>query len=104
MLNNGLPVNVSKYLPVNASKYLPVNVSKSVNASKYLSLNVSKYLSLNVYRYIFLCLSSLYHCILKTFSAGELLNIEDTYSHPLFYRGVDDATGFRTRYVLSLRW
>ena len=35
--------------------------------------------------------------LFKKLSAGELLNIDDTYSHPLFYRGVDDATGFRTR-------
>lgn len=33
-------------------------------------------------------------------TTGELLNIDDTYSHPLFYRGVDDATGFRTRNIL----
>lgn len=29
---------------------------------------------------------------------GELLNISDAYSHPLFYKGVDEATGFVTRY------
>lgn len=32
-------------------------------------------------------------------TTGQLLNIDDAYSHPLFYRGVDDSTGFRTRFV-----
>ncbi|ELU14020.1 hypothetical protein CAPTEDRAFT_109907, partial [Capitella teleta] len=31
---------------------------------------------------------------------GQLLNIDDAYSHPLFYRGVDDTTGFKTRNIL----
>uniref|UniRef100_A0A674ADY1 Phosphodiesterase n=1 Tax=Salmo trutta TaxID=8032 RepID=A0A674ADY1_SALTR len=31
---------------------------------------------------------------------GQILNIKDAYSHPLFYRGVDDSTGFRTRNIL----
>ncbi|KAK6296211.1 hypothetical protein J4Q44_G00339240, partial [Coregonus suidteri] len=31
---------------------------------------------------------------------GQVLNIKDAYSHPLFYRGVDDSTGFRTRNIL----
>lgn len=30
---------------------------------------------------------------------GELLNIADAYSHPLFYHDVDKATGFKTRSV-----
>ncbi|KFP82218.1 cGMP-dependent 3',5'-cyclic phosphodiesterase, partial [Apaloderma vittatum] len=30
-------------------------------------------------------------------TTGKILNIKDAYSHPLFYRGVDDSTGFRTR-------
>ncbi|XP_071484459.1 cGMP-dependent 3',5'-cyclic phosphodiesterase-like [Diadema antillarum] len=33
-------------------------------------------------------------------STGKILNIKDAYSHPLFYRGVDDSTGFRTRNIL----
>ncbi|XP_078719307.1 cGMP-dependent 3',5'-cyclic phosphodiesterase [Lampetra fluviatilis] len=33
-------------------------------------------------------------------TTGEVLNIKDAYSHPLFYRGVDDSTGFRTRSIL----
>ncbi|XP_041463445.1 cGMP-dependent 3',5'-cyclic phosphodiesterase-like isoform X3 [Lytechinus variegatus] len=33
-------------------------------------------------------------------STGNILNIKDAYSHPLFYRGVDDSTGFRTRNIL----
>ncbi|GAB6033257.1 cGMP-dependent 3',5'-cyclic phosphodiesterase [Chamberlinius hualienensis] len=32
--------------------------------------------------------------------SGELLNIRDVYSHPLFYRGVDESTGFKTRNIL----
>ncbi|KAA3678090.1 cGMP-dependent 3',5'-cyclic phosphodiesterase [Paragonimus westermani] len=31
---------------------------------------------------------------------GEILNIRDAYTHPLFYRGVDAETGFRTRNIL----
>lgn len=31
---------------------------------------------------------------------GKLLNIKDAYSHPLFYKGMDEATGFRTRNIL----
>ncbi|RUS89465.1 hypothetical protein EGW08_002762, partial [Elysia chlorotica] len=34
-------------------------------------------------------------------TTGTLLNIRDAYSHPLFYRGIDDSTGFRTRSVLT---
>ncbi|CAD5124731.1 DgyrCDS13001 [Dimorphilus gyrociliatus] len=30
----------------------------------------------------------------------EILNIDDAYSHDLFYRGVDESTGFRTRNIL----
>ncbi|XP_067009440.1 cGMP-dependent 3',5'-cyclic phosphodiesterase [Anabrus simplex] len=33
-------------------------------------------------------------------ATGELLNIRNAYSHPLFYRGIDEATGFRTRNLL----
>ncbi|XP_077983621.1 LOW QUALITY PROTEIN: cGMP-dependent 3',5'-cyclic phosphodiesterase-like [Glandiceps talaboti] len=33
-------------------------------------------------------------------TTGEILNIKDAYSHPLFYRGVDETTGFRTRNIL----
>ncbi|ESO90683.1 hypothetical protein LOTGIDRAFT_191781, partial [Lottia gigantea] len=33
-------------------------------------------------------------------TSGQLLNIKDAYSHPLFYRGIDDSTGFRTRNIL----
>ncbi|BFZ24366.1 hypothetical protein BsWGS_27405 [Bradybaena similaris] len=33
-------------------------------------------------------------------TTGTLLNIRDAYSHPLFYRGIDDCTGFRTRNIL----
>ena len=34
-------------------------------------------------------------------SLGNLLNIKDAYSSPMFYRGIDDSTGFRTRYVVK---
>lgn len=33
-------------------------------------------------------------------ATGKLLNIKDAYSHPLFYKGMDEATGFRTRNIL----
>ena len=32
------------------------------------------------------------------FTSGQLLNIKDAYSHPLFYKGVDEETGFKTRH------
>lgn len=35
----------------------------------------------------------------KLMFAGEILNIEDAYSHKLFFNGIDEETGFRTRYV-----
>ncbi|GCB77147.1 hypothetical protein scyTo_0018433, partial [Scyliorhinus torazame] len=33
-------------------------------------------------------------------TTGKILNIKDAYSHPLFYRAMDDSTGFRTRNIL----
>ncbi|THD25989.1 Phosphodiesterase [Fasciola hepatica] len=33
-------------------------------------------------------------------TTGEILNIKDAYTHPLFYRGVDEETGFHTRNIL----
>ncbi|XP_050693259.1 cGMP-dependent 3',5'-cyclic phosphodiesterase-like isoform X2 [Eriocheir sinensis] len=33
-------------------------------------------------------------------STGHLLNIRDAYAHPLFYRGFDECTGFKTRNIL----
>ncbi|XP_077975468.1 cGMP-dependent 3',5'-cyclic phosphodiesterase-like isoform X2 [Styela clava] len=33
-------------------------------------------------------------------TTGQTLNITDAYSHPLFYRGIDEATGFKTRNIL----
>lgn len=33
-------------------------------------------------------------------TTGKLLNIQDTYKHPLFYRGIDEATGFKTKNIL----
>ncbi|XP_030637054.1 cGMP-dependent 3',5'-cyclic phosphodiesterase [Chanos chanos] len=33
-------------------------------------------------------------------TTGDILNITDAYSHPLFYRAVDEFTGFRTRSIL----
>lgn len=33
-------------------------------------------------------------------TSGKLLNIRDAYSHPLFYRGIDEATGFKTKNIL----
>lgn len=34
-------------------------------------------------------------------STGQVLNIRNAYEHPLFYKGVDEATGFKTRCILS---
>lgn len=34
--------------------------------------------------------------VIKT---GKLLNIRNAYQHPLFYKGVDEQTGFKTRFV-----
>ncbi|XP_055641018.1 cGMP-dependent 3',5'-cyclic phosphodiesterase-like isoform X2 [Toxorhynchites rutilus septentrionalis] len=31
---------------------------------------------------------------------GKLLNIRNAYHHPLFYKGVDESTGFKTRNIL----
>ncbi|XP_066923302.1 cGMP-dependent 3',5'-cyclic phosphodiesterase-like [Clytia hemisphaerica] len=33
-------------------------------------------------------------------TTGETLNIKDAYSHPLFYKEVDQKTGFKTRHIL----
>lgn len=30
---------------------------------------------------------------------GEILNIRNAYKHPLFYKEVDETTGFKTRFV-----
>ncbi|CAG9771941.1 unnamed protein product [Ceutorhynchus assimilis] len=33
-------------------------------------------------------------------ATGQILNIKDAYKHPLFYKGMDEATGFKTRNIL----
>jgi len=33
-------------------------------------------------------------------TTGELVNIKDAYHHPLFYKGVDQDTGFKTKNIL----
>ncbi|XP_011298663.1 cGMP-dependent 3',5'-cyclic phosphodiesterase isoform X1 [Fopius arisanus] len=33
-------------------------------------------------------------------TSGNLLNIRNAYEHPLFYSGIDEATGFKTRNIL----
>ncbi|XP_053995936.1 cGMP-dependent 3',5'-cyclic phosphodiesterase-like isoform X1 [Hylaeus anthracinus] len=33
-------------------------------------------------------------------TTGMLINIRNAYEHPLFYRGIDEVTGFRTRNIL----
>ncbi|KAJ8951186.1 hypothetical protein NQ314_007726 [Rhamnusium bicolor] len=33
-------------------------------------------------------------------ATGQLLNIRNAYKHPLFYKGMDEATGFHTRNIL----
>lgn len=43
------------------------------------------------------------HALLTTghvAATGEILNIKDAYKHPLFYKGMDEATGFKTRNIL----
>ena len=30
-------------------------------------------------------------------TTGTLLNINNAYNHPLFFKGVDEKTGFKTR-------
>jgi len=30
---------------------------------------------------------------------GEMLNVNDAYAHPKFFRGIDEMTGFKTRYI-----
>ena len=35
------------------------------------------------------------------FTTGTILNIHDAYAHPLFYKGVDQETGFITRCASS---
>lgn len=32
--------------------------------------------------------------------SGKLLNIRNAYQHPLFFKGVDEVTGFKTRNIL----
>lgn len=32
--------------------------------------------------------------------SGKLLNIRNAYHHPLFFKGVDESTGFKTRNIL----
>jgi Nif-specific regulatory protein len=36
----------------------------------------------------------------KAVETGQIVNVKDAYSHPLFYAGIDDQTGYRTRNVL----
>ncbi|KAG8041835.1 hypothetical protein G9C98_007139 [Cotesia typhae] len=33
-------------------------------------------------------------------TSGELINIRNAYEHPLFYSGIDEVTGFKTRNIL----
>jgi cGMP-dependent 3',5'-cyclic phosphodiesterase len=35
-------------------------------------------------------------------TTGKMLNVKDAYSHPLFFRSVDERTGFFTRNILCL--
>jgi len=35
-------------------------------------------------------------------AAGESIVVDDAYAHPRFYRGVDEATGYRTRTILCV--
>jgi len=38
----------------------------------------------------------------RAFTTGEIINVKDAYSHPLFYNAIDDHTGYRTRNVLAI--
>jgi adenylate cyclase len=38
----------------------------------------------------------------RVFETGQLLNVPDAYAEPLFNRGVDEETGFRTRNILAV--
>lgn len=38
--------------------------------------------------------------VIKT---GKLLNIRNAYQHPLFYKGVDEQTGFKTRLIFKTK-
>ena len=38
----------------------------------------------------------------RVFETGQLLNVRDAYAEPLFNRGVDEETGFRTRNILAV--
>lgn len=64
--------------------------------SFFVSAYISNSLMLNLIQFIESDILYMYNI------SGELLNIRDAYSHPLFYRGIDDSTGFRTRFVLGL--
>ena len=33
-------------------------------------------------------------------NTGKLININNVYNHPLFYKGCDQETGFKTRNIL----
>lgn len=33
-------------------------------------------------------------------ATGKLLNIKNAYKHPLFFKGMDETTGFKTRNIL----
>lgn len=33
-------------------------------------------------------------------TSGKLINIRNAYEHPLFYSGIDEVTGFKTRNIL----
>jgi len=32
---------------------------------------------------------------------GVMLNVNDAYAHPNFFSGIDEMTGFKTRYVIN---
>ena len=38
----------------------------------------------------------------RVFETGQLLSVPDAYAEPLFNRGVDEETGFRTRNILAV--
>ncbi|CAB0028004.1 unnamed protein product [Trichogramma brassicae] len=58
-----------------------------------------------VYRYMLQCTQEMRIAIGQGIAGhvamtGKLLNIRNAYEHPLFYRGIDEVTGFKTRNIL----
>ena len=42
-------------------------------------------------------------CVWYFVTLGEMLNVSDAYAHPNFFSGIDEMTGFKTRYLVLWR-